>query len=231
MFSKFFFHDRFISLLKNSFKRYFIVCCNGVIGLWLVYSLNRYGNNYMSLFSIWAPHSSPGWLLYLGAIEWSCSKTTSVGRWTVDLFLYLNSRLWLSQGKMVASHQISKNKKKGSETFREDFFHLLVNMCFSWIFFFLLRIKGCISQDINHSLTNYCTQKEWCTLGYISSSAFTVPSDWIYNRSFNSKLVFILCFVPQPCYQWIIHLEYASYSIFSVSIFFLNCVEFTMSLS
>lgn len=96
---------------------------------------------------------------------------------------------------------------------------------------FLLRTKGCISRDINHLLTNYWTQKEWSTLDYISSSAFTVPSGWIYNRSFNSKLVFILCFVPQPCYQWIIHLEYTSYSIFSVSIFFLNGVEFTVSLS
>lgn len=97
------------------------------------FSLNRYGNNYVSFFSIWALHSSPGWLLYLGAIEWSSSKTTSVGRWTVDLFLYLSSRLWLIQRKMVASYQISKKVKRKVVKSVDRIIFYLFNMCFSWI--------------------------------------------------------------------------------------------------
>lgn len=97
--------------VEELFKRYFIVCCNDVIGLWLVYSLNRCGNN-MSLCSIWAPHSSPGWLLYLGSIKWSCSKITSVGRWATDLFLSLSPGLWHVQRKN-GSFISNQAKKKG----------------------------------------------------------------------------------------------------------------------
>lgn len=74
--------------VEELLKRYFIVCCKDVIGLQLVCSLNRCSDNYMSLFSIWAPYSFPGWLLYLGGIGWSCSKNNICGKmdfWFISL--------------------------------------------------------------------------------------------------------------------------------------------------